>query len=86
MINAYNNRFEVLIEQREFTAALADADAMVKLAPRAARSHQARGEALRGLGRKDDAITAYRLSLTLQPADHIRARIADGMKVLGAER
>ena len=81
-VNAYNNRFEALIELREFTLALADADVMVKLAPSAARGHQARGDALRRLNRNNDAVAAYRLSLTLEPADHIRARSQEGLKAL----
>ena len=44
-----------------------------------------KGEALQKLGRKDDAVTAYRHSLTLKPASHIRERAVEGLKALGVD-
>ncbi|POY76283.1 thioredoxin [Rhodotorula taiwanensis] len=43
----------------DFEAALADADEAVRIAPTWAKGHVRRGEALQGLGRKDEAARAF---------------------------
>lgn len=43
----------------DFEAALADADEALRIAPTWAKGHVRRGEALQGLGRKDEAARAF---------------------------
>lgn len=43
----------------DFSSALSDAEAAVKLAPTWAKGHVRRGEALQGLGRVDEAVKAF---------------------------
>ncbi|TKA51225.1 hypothetical protein B0A53_05801 [Rhodotorula sp. CCFEE 5036] len=55
-----NRAFSILRSPSpDYEAALADAEAAVRIAPNWAKGHVRRGEALEGLGRKDEAVKAY---------------------------
>ncbi|GAA5988902.1 hypothetical protein JCM10908_006218 [Rhodotorula pacifica] len=55
-----NRAFSILRSTSpDFAAALADSEAAVRIAPNWAKGHVRRGEALVGLGRKDEAVKAF---------------------------
>lgn len=55
-----NRAFSILRSTSpDYEAALADAETAVRIAPNWAKGHVRRGEALEGLGRKDEAVKAY---------------------------
>ena len=56
-----------LDEQENFGAALVECDQALRLAPRWAEAHNFRGLLLEELGRTDDAISAYRKAMLLDP-------------------
>ncbi len=57
-----------LEEQRDFQTALEECEAAIRLDPRFADAHNLRGVILESLGRKEEAILAYREAVQLDPA------------------
>lgn len=58
----------LLVEQRRFEDALAEAGQAIRLRPNDAFGHEARGLALSGLGRTGDAAGAYERAIELDPS------------------
>ena len=65
----WSNRGNVRVSQNKLTAALADYDQAVALAPDQPDPYLNRGAALEGLGRWEDAIADYTQVLALNPKD-----------------
>lgn len=74
---------KIALRNRRWAEALAEADGAVALGPNYADAHKARGDALRRLGRFDEAVEAYRRAGALAP-QWGRLRIDWGMAELGA--
>ena len=65
----YSNRCAARVEMAKFTDALEDGEKCVELKPDWSKSHFRVGQALAGLDRTDEALSAFRRVLNVSPAD-----------------
>jgi tetratricopeptide (TPR) repeat protein len=70
------------VEQRDWMAALSALDRALELNPGLAPAHVGRGDALRRMGRHDEAVQAYRTAVALQPSAPTLNKLGSALRVL----
>ncbi|KAF8032860.1 hypothetical protein BT93_D1673 [Corymbia citriodora subsp. variegata] len=83
----YSNRSAAHASLHNYSEALADAEKTVELKPDWSKGYSRLGAAYQGLGRYDDAVSAYKRGLEIDPGNEaLKSGLADAQAAAGSSR